>query len=55
MSQNVKHPDIKKKNQPTRDIEEIIEKSRTKNLNDNEEDLESEEQQLKDFKEDAGL
>jgi len=55
MSQNIKLPDNRIKTQPTKDIEAIIEKSRNKNLNDNEEDLETDEQRLKYIKEDFGL
>jgi hypothetical protein len=55
MSINIKKPDNRKLNQPTRDVEEIMNKSRKIDLNDNEEGLESDEERLKYIKDDLGL
>ena len=55
MSQNVKKIETKLKNQVTRDIESIMDNAKKKDMDDNEEGLESEEERIKYIKEDLGL
>lgn len=56
MSLNIPKKIIKRKrNQPSRDLEDIMERSRKKNLMSNEEGLESEYDRLKDINDDHGL
>ena len=56
MSQNIpKKVNTKRRSQPTRDIETIMEKSRNNTVMSNEEGLESEEERINYIQEDNGL